>query len=227
MRKLDKTLGLASEYHKWLEAEQHKNPTERKEYDGNAAQFKYYKDVVMELLHCQLGLCAYTEQLLCPSEYIDLIHWQKGKYNRQLLEKKFFNGELDHFDESLKRVNAWLWDNFFFVDSDTNNRKGTRPVDARLKPDSPAYNPFEWLDYSVQTHRFVINQAKDLTDEDRAHLQHIVDDVLGINFSTVVEKRRIEMTKRKKMIEFAIELTADDLREFPTAFEFCKQLLKG
>ena len=125
----------------------------------------------------------------------------------------------------LKEINGWLWDNFFFVDSDTNNRKGTKAIDARLKPDSPAYSPFEWLDYSIQTHRFVISQAKDLTDEDREQLQRIVDDVLGINFPALVDKRRREMKSRLKRIELAIDLSDDDLCEFPTAFEFCKQIL--
>jgi hypothetical protein len=226
MRKIDKSQILSIAYTKWLEQEQTKSAQERKVYDGNASKFKFYYDIVMNLLYCQKGLCAYTEIQLCPEQYFAKENWKEGKYDKSFITPKAFNGELEHFDESLKATNGWLWDNFFMIDSDTNNRKGTKAVDVRLKPDTPAYNPFEIFDYSLETHRFIINTDMNISDEDRNNLQTMVDSVLGINFPNLVEMRRRVLTRRLKMFDFKVAFTLEEENEFPTAFEFCKQILQ-
>jgi hypothetical protein len=226
MRKIDKSEKLATAYLKWLQEEQEKPVSERKVYDNsNASKFRFYYDVVMNLMHCQKGLCAYTEQQLCPKEYLKKENWENGVFKKELIKPKTFNGELDHFDESLKEGNGWLWDNFFMIESDTNNRKGKKAIDNRLKPDSIDYDPFKMLDYSENTHRFVINTDKDLNEEDRKHLQNILDEVLGINFPNLVDKRRVAITRRLKMLELGIPLNLEEENEFPTAFEFAKNNL--
>lgn len=226
MRKIDKSKKLSKKYFEWLEAEQEKSADTRKKYDRNASTSRFYYDVVMNLLYCQEGLCAYTEERLCPKEFLKKENWKSGKYDKSLITPKTFNGELEHFDESLKEENGWLWDNFFMIDSDTNNRKGTKAIDNRLKPDNIDYDPFIILDYSENTHRFVINTNKDLNEDDRKNLQKIIDEVLGINFPNLIEKRRIAITRRLKMLELKIPFNKEDEDEFPTAFKFCKQNLK-
>jgi hypothetical protein len=226
MRKIDKTEILATAYHRWLAQEQAKPAPARKAYDRNASKFKFYYDIAMNLLYCQKGLCAYTEVQLCPEKYLANELWKKGKYDKSLLIPKPFNGELEHFDESLKETNGWLWDNFFMIDSDTNNRKGTKAIDIRLKPDMPTYNPFEIFDYSLETHRFIINTDMNITKDDRKNLQAMVDDVLGINFPNLVEIKRKVLTRRLKMLDFRVAFTPEEENQFPTAFAFCQQIMQ-
>ncbi len=58
MRKIDKTQILATEYQLWIK--QLKGQTHPK----YSSSHKYYKDVLISLLYCQQGLCAYTEILI-------------------------------------------------------------------------------------------------------------------------------------------------------------------
>ena len=57
MRKVDKTEILANEYASWI-AEYEKIS---RKHVGYSASHKYYKDVLVSLLWCQGGVCAYTE----------------------------------------------------------------------------------------------------------------------------------------------------------------------
>lgn len=234
MRKIDKTTIFATKYQAWLAEELQLSVEQRKSYDNNAAQFKFYIDIVMNLFYCQNGLCAYTEEQLCPNNYYQPINWgfqfKKDIENQHHVfdetvfgSQKVFNGELDHFDESLKTERGWDWDNFFMIDADTNNRKGSKSIDCRLKPDNESYNPFAVFDYSSESHIFIVNTDFPVeNEEDRKRLQHIIDNVLGINFPNLVEKRRKELSKRMKKLEFGIPLDENEENEFPTAFEFCK-----
>ena len=119
MRKIDKSIILSKNYKKWVEGF---------EVDGhpkyNGSKNKYYYDIKMSLLYCQQGLCAYTEQVLCANKYIDTINWDMDIYIKELTkeDKNSIQGDLEHFDESLKPKNAWLWDNLFIVNIH-NNRK--------------------------------------------------------------------------------------------------------
>ena len=105
MRKIDKNEILSQDYKKWLESlENSKHP----EY--KSSNFKYYNDIKMSLLSSQNALCAYTEQLLCDPKYITNDNWNEKKYIRELTQedKHSIQGDLEHFDESLKTDKAWL-----------------------------------------------------------------------------------------------------------------------
>ncbi len=224
MRKIDKAQILSTEYKKWVDnfEKQGKNHVKFR------ADYKYYFDLAMNLLYCQAGLCAYTEQQLCPQEFLKPEHWENGRFKEHILPQnkegeaqKIFNGEIEHFDNNLKADKGWLWENLFLVESDTNNRKGTKEVDMRLKPDSPNYDPFQIFEYSAE-HQYVVRVNIDwnILKEDVDNLQSIVDEVLGINFPNLVDKRRQKLTEKMKMMELGIPDT-EPINEFPTAFEFC------
>jgi len=59
MKKIDKTTHLATSYFVW-QATLH--PGDIVDYNTQSIKNKYYKDVVMNLLLCQGGVCAYTEK---------------------------------------------------------------------------------------------------------------------------------------------------------------------
>ncbi len=238
MRKIDKNQILSTKYVEWAKNELSIPESVRKEYDNDSASsFKYYLDVVMNLLYCQNGLCAYTEEQLCPEKYFDKKNWAEGRFkpknedNQRInkgdfVKNKPYNGELDHFDPTLKKTQGWDWDNFFMIDADTNNRKGKECIDYRLKLDRDDYDPFEIFDYSLDTHRFIINTEYSISETEREQLQEIVDDVLGINFPNLVDKRNKRLTARLKMIEFGVPMKPEEHNEFPTAFQFCLQILQ-
>lgn len=213
MRKIDKTIHCSTAYRDWeaqLEAQKQPHPA------YNSSNGMYYKDIVMELLRCQGGICAYTEVHLCSQEALNATMWENGCYSSKIKEN---NGALEHFDESLKYKSGdpqsqqkdWLWSNFFVVDSDTNTRKGTKPVDYILKPDSDDYDPFRLLAYSPLTGFYQPNS--NLPDVDKDRVKSMID-TLGINFPALVDKR-------KRMVE-AVDRYGNNVfePEFPTAFAF-------
>ncbi len=215
MRKIDKTFILSVKYKTW-EEEFEDNQSPHKKYSPSD---KFYYDVAMNLLLCQNGLCAYTEVQLCPGEDLTINNWVDGRYN---FTTKKFNGELDHFDESLKSkkndqngIKDWLWDNLFMVDSDTNLRKGTKAVDPILKPDGINYDEFALLDYNFDTHQYAANLDK--SEDEITRIDRMINEVLGINFPNLVDKRRVLITKAMEYGTFDFE------NEFPTAFEFYKR----
>ena len=76
MRKIDKTKILSVHYKKWvdkLSRDKVKHPQRSSHYD----------DVVMNLLHCQKGVCAYTEMALCNPGLFDEDKWKKGRYTQK------------------------------------------------------------------------------------------------------------------------------------------------
>jgi hypothetical protein len=58
MQKIDKSKKVATAYHTWLKS------LKNKKQPPYSATFRFYKDVLMNLLICQNGLCAYTEMSL-------------------------------------------------------------------------------------------------------------------------------------------------------------------
>jgi hypothetical protein len=214
MKKIDKNQQLSTVYQSW-ENDLEANDTPHPSY--NSSMGTYYKDIVMDALRCQNGLCAYTEIQLCPPQYLTAENWVNGRYHG-VLDGRVHNGDLEHFDELLKwkdRVNYqhkdWLWSNFFVVESNTNNRKGLKPIDYILKPDNDSYDPFELLDYSPNTHLYIANLS--LPEIDRIRIKKMIE-VLGLNFPNVVDKRRHVVTRK-------IKYPLDDEAEFPTAVVFC------
>jgi hypothetical protein len=217
MQKIDKTQLLSSEYKKWEESmgELH-NPY-------NSSNNRYYYDVVMNLLHCQRGVCAYTEICLCDEEYYQTGYWKGGKYR---FEKPEFSGALDHFNPLLKKDKGWLWENFFVVQKDINDKhKRNKIVDDILKPDTPSYNPLALLEYDELSHIFIAN-----TDLDESSQKRINDmiEVLGINLSWVRKNRKTHLQKIIQIIESGGEWEHEALRnhQFFTAFEMCRKKLQ-
>lgn len=218
MQKIDKTLILSSEYKQWEESmsEFHKP------YDSS--KNKYYYDVVMNLLHCQKGVCAYTERSLCDESYYQLGCWGNGKYQ---ISKPQFSGTLDHFDPNLKSTKAWLWDNFFVVDKDINDKhKRNKVVDAIIKPDSPLYNPFVLLEYDEQLHIFFANT--DLEESTQHRINSMIE-TLGINLSWVTKIRKNHLRRIIEKIQFGIsnwQQEESSNEQFFTAFTLCRQKLQ-
>lgn len=221
MRKIDKTLILATKYKEWEENFEEKGLPHDK-YDSSNGD--YYLDIVMNLLHCQKGLCAYTEIQLCGKEYLSLEKWEEGTYKGV----KANNGALEHFDESLKSKKKdivgkkdWLWANFFVIDSDTNTRKGAKTVDYILKPDTVDYEPFVYLEYDANIHHFVPNPT--LSEAEKTRVRNMIE-ILGLNFPNIVDKRKISVNKRLREMDLGI-YEANEYEEFPTAFIFCSRIL--
>jgi hypothetical protein len=151
MRKIDKSEILATEYKAWIDEYEKRNEDHPK---YSSSSHKYYKDVLVSLLYCQKGLCAYTEMLISRKERCSPDNFDKnGRYIERGKEKSGFAAQLDHFDSSLKSEKGWRWDNFFAVWDKINIQK-KKPSDEILKPDMPAYDPYKLLAYDKREHVF-------------------------------------------------------------------------
>ena len=145
MQKINKPCGLSPAYKAWEEDLENKKQAHPK---YNSSKGKFYLDIIMQLFHCQDGLCAYTERRLCSKQLYEKNHWREGRYRN---EKPSANmeGQLDHFDPNLKLKKSdstgkqdGLWSNFFMDHSDSNTRvKGSNLVDKTLKHDEPVFDP--------------------------------------------------------------------------------------
>lgn len=159
------------------------NPKPKKHPVYTSSNHRFYYDVVANLLWVQKGLCAYTEMYLIDPKDVTPSKWSSGKF------KKFdFLGQLDHYDSSLKSTKGWEWNNFFMVHSDVNTKlKNAKKVNSILKPDSDEYNPLYYLEYDFQTHNFIPNRERTLTEQRR-----ILEDIntLGLNFKPIIDYRR-------------------------------------
>jgi len=187
MRKIDKSTILSTQYKEWEKGlETDKHPA------YNSSKNKYYHDIKMSLLYCQKGLCAYTEQILCDSSYIDIANWDEEKYIKALTtdDKNAIQGDLEHFDESLKPKNAWLWDNLFIVATHNNCRiKGSKAVKSILKPDSKDYDPYKYLTFDSEEGIFGANGA--LNETDKEDVEYMIK-TLGLNCIADDRKRQIK-----------------------------------
>jgi len=228
MRKIDKSKILSTEYKTW-EEDLEKNKEAHPKYANSTTKNEHYLDIVMNLLHCQNGICAYTEMSLCDPKQYKADNWKDGKYTSPK-SGKF--GQLEHFDESLKSkkkdktgIKDWLWDNFFMVHSDINTVvKRSKPVDDILKPDTKKYDPFRLMKYNATTHFFIPND-ENLTLEEQKRDQTMIE-TLGINFDIVVTKRRKHLVlinaKNNEFAEF-IGFIEPEPKEFITANEMLKR----
>jgi hypothetical protein len=179
MRKIDKTKILSTQYKKWvdrLNRDKVKHPEQNR---------TYYNDVMMNLLHCQKGVCAYTEMIICNPELLDDGNWKNGRYKSKKVDRL---GSLDHFDPRLKKDKYWEWDNLFVISLDINVKKGAKGVDDILKPDSPQYDPFKLLEYNAITNLF--GPHRDIEDRDlRERIKRMIK-VLQLNHNTVCYHRK-------------------------------------
>lgn len=215
MRKIDKTTILSTAYKNWEELlETHPD------YDNSTIKKKFYRDVVMNLFHCQQGLCAYTEQLVCISDFYDAQNWQDGIYQKPA--NWFVKGQLEHFDSTKKKEKGWLWDNFFMADTDVNTKiKRSNSVDEILKFDSPDYDEFRLLEYNSTEHIFIASTDLEESIQDRINQMLFT---LGVNHEPVrtVRAEYLEIQLKSVLIE---RNTWENIKilQFPTAFEFCKR----
>ncbi len=186
MRKIDKSTILSVKYKVWEEGlALNKHPK------YGSSKNRYYHDIKMNLLYCQKGLCAYTEQFLCDIKYLDRANWDDKEYTKSLTqeEKHAIQGDLDHFDESLKANDGWLWDNFFVVSTHNNCRiKGSKLVKAILKPDSPDYDPYKYLTFDSEEGIFGANGALD--DAEKEDVEYMIN-TLGLNCISGERKKQI------------------------------------
>ncbi len=215
MRKIDKSTVLSSKYKEW---EEKLGIDNHPQY--NSSSNKYYHDIKMSLLYCQKGLCAYTEQLLCDTKYLDVTSWNDGEYSKELTteDKHSIQGDLEHFDESLKANNGWLWDNFFVVATHNNCRiKGSKPIKDILKPDSPDYDPYKYLTFDSEEGIFGANGA--LNDNEKVDVEYMIK-TLGLNCISDDRKRQIKewLDMRDMGINF-------EVYRYKTAWEMTKNNL--
>jgi len=211
MRKIDKSVTLATAYNKWLNS-LNKAGTDHPEYKSS---HKYYHDIVANLLWVQKGLCAYTEMYLVNMNDVEPANWDAGRF------KDFdFLGHLDHYDSSLKKKKGWEWNNFFVVHSDVNVKiKGQKKVHGILKPDKPKFNPFHYLEYDFKTHNFLPNRNRDLPLQ-----RKVLDDIntLGLNFKPIIDYRReylAPIIDDVSIGKLTLAKAKDRLFQFYTAFE--------
>ncbi len=209
MMRLDKTLILSTAYKEW-EKLLEKNSKKHPKYTNTKIRKEIYLDIVMNLFYLQKGLCAYTEQLLCDEKFYKKENWEKGKYK---CPKPEFEGQLEHFDESLKSKNKdkegikdWLWSNFFMIHSDINTKvKGRKSIekdangDYIIKPDMPDYNEFELLEYDINKNIFRAN--RNLLKEKRDKIDIMIK-VLGLNYGTLSKKRKETISRHQNYIKF-------------------------
>lgn len=155
----------------------------------------------------------------------NLKNWKNGIYT---IEKPHFPGQLEHFDESLKAkkndkegLKDWLWDNFFMINSDINTKvKGSKSIDYILKPDNPNYNPFELLQYNLDTHEFSVNTKNDnLTSDEKKRIETMIE-TLGLNYYPVIKARKRFLYRIEFQLKNGIKFTQTLYDEFPTAFQF-------
>lgn len=200
MRKIDKNIILSTKYKEWEEGlEENQHPK------YNSSKNKYYHDIKMSLLYCQKGLCAYTEQLLCDKKYLDQTSWDNEKYAKVLSteDRHAIQGDLEHFDESLKVNNGWLWDNFFVAAIHNNCRiKGSKEVKPILKPDSPDYDPYKYLTFDSEEGIFSVNGG--LSNSDREEVEYMIE-VLGLNCISDDRKRQIKLWLDMSELEMEVD----------------------
>jgi hypothetical protein len=195
MRRIDKTRILSTTYKEWLDR------LDRENLDHPVNE-TYRLDVVMNLLYCQGGVCAYTEMRLCPPDLLDGQKWVNGRFKEKIGKIDKF-GSLDHFDPRLKKKKFWNWENLFMVFTDINPKKGAQAVDEILKPDLPGYDPFKLLAYSDTTHMFA--PSPEVEDETlRQRIDRMID-VLQINHGQIRYERktffaRIKCNNERKKI---------------------------
>jgi len=213
MKKIDKSKILSKEYLEWMEALKEKHP----EYKSS---HKYIRDIKMNLLYCQNGLCAYTEEQLCDLELLKESCWKDGRYVQTLEDEDLVNGDLEHFDCTLKENQAYLWDNLFMANSNINCRvKGTKPVNPILKPDFESYDPFKYLEFDDKINKFLPNI--NLAEQEKLDVAEMIE-TLGINKNSFKRAKQIKDLKE----DFEFEEDLQEPYEYSTSWKMTLENLK-
>lgn len=196
MKRIDKSNILSKNYAEWLSSIGDTHPT------YNSSKFKYYNDIKMSLLHCQNALCAYTEELLCDENLITIDNWNEEQYTTSLDNQNLVNGDLEHFDATLKTSKAWLWDNLFFVHSNINSKvKCSKAIQMILKPDGQDYDEYKYLEFDYKKNIFSANE--NLSTSEKDDIECMIR-TLGINANAF--KRQNQINRLVKAFEYGIEL---------------------
>jgi hypothetical protein len=212
MKKIDKSKILSKEYFKWME--------ELKEEKKYYSSHKYIIDIKMNLLYCQNGLCAYTEEQLCDLSLLKERCWKENRYLQSLDDEDLINGDLEHFDCSLKEKQAYLWDNLFMVNSNINCRiKGTRPINPILKPDAKNYDPFKYLEFDDKINKFLPNI--NLSKQEKQDVKEMIE-TLDINKNAFKRAKQIKDLKE----DFELELELEEPYEYSTSWKMTLKNLK-
>lgn len=182
----EKSKILSAVYKKWvdeLDTADEKHPTSSKTHND------FYIDVLMNLLYCQKGVCAYTEMPLCEPELLTPDNWENGKYQIKDEKPERF-GEIDHFNPDKKDDKYWDLENLFVVLERVNRLKRTKKVADRFKPDSPEYAPENFLEYDFITGRF--RPQLDIKNKDLALYNSIEEmiKVLNLNYGLIPRERK-------------------------------------
>lgn len=214
MKKIDKSNVLSTQYKAWADALVGDHPK-------YSSSHKYVKDIKMSLLACQNGLCAYTEELLCDPDLITHNNWSdEGKYNKELDNQNLLNGDLEHFDCSLKETQAYLWDNLFMVNSNINCRvKGTKAINPILKPDTIDYDPYKYLQFDDKLNLFIPNN--DLSGEEKIDIEEMII-TLGLNSNRFKRAKQIKSLKE----DFELGLELNEPQEYITSWKMTLGNLK-
>ena len=111
-------------------------------------------------------------------------------------DKNSIQGDLDHFDESLKTDKAWSWDNFFVVATHVNCRiKGSQSVDSILKPDDINYDPNKYLAFDFEAGVFIAKIT--LSAKIKTKVVDMIE-ILGINCVAPQRKKYLQLLKTKQ-----------------------------
>ena len=216
MRKIDKSQILAKAYQSWLEQ------LDQNTHPKYSSAHKYYKDVLVSLLFCQQGLCAYTEILIAEKERCSPDNFDDtGRYIERKKPESSFSAQLDHFDSRLKEKYGWHWENFFAISDKINTEKGTQPVDEILKPDSPDYDPYKLLSYNDKRHLFHVHP--EIEDDKLIERIERMIVVLGLNQGTIKDNRRAYLEPKKNSLLLGKEI--EPVYQFVTAFEMIQEKL--
>ncbi len=211
MRKIDKSIIKSNNYKKWLQKIRAKQKTHK-------TCSTYKVDVMMCLLYCQKGVCAYTEMRLCVPDAINENKWNENEYiNRKYNLDKI--GDLEHFDSSLKNIFHCEWDNLFMVFHEINNDKSVKNIDLikEFKPDNEKYSPEEIFDYDINTHKFRPNS--DIEDVDKIKKINKLIEIFCINSGFVKYERETFLSR--------VNYNKDEpIDRFYTAYNFSKKYLK-
>jgi hypothetical protein len=215
MRKIDKSQILATTYKTWLDSLNEIHP----EYASSSD--KYYYDIVANLVWIQGGLCAYTEMILNDKSAVKPEKWKEGGF------KKFeVKGALDHYFPNLKKTTGWDWNNFFLIDYDINTKiKGSKIPNGILKPDQENYDPFYFLQYNYDLHKFEANNNRDFDFQLR--IKHDID-ILGLNYGPIIYLRKVYLQQQfSDLITGHRDLNyiKNNLNQFYTAFEMSMRQL--
>lgn len=214
MKAINKQNILSKTYREWWKSD-------KTDYPKYRADHSFYLQVKMSLLHCQNGLCAYTESKLCSQELCHTSRWNSdGEYSEEIKP----DGDIEHFDFNLKTSRGWDWDNLFVTRKIVNNTKLQKPVYNILKPDLQNYDVSVYLSYDYSLHTFYVKS--DIIDPvEIAQITHMIL-ALGLNHDAVIDDRKDAFKQMKLILDYSggdyDYIAFEIIREFPTAFAMSK-----